>query len=128
MLRSSLVPLLLCCWLSAAGAWHHAAPSVAVQRHAVRRRAALTCQENNNGDEEDKDAQPKGPGAILAGLPWWFPIAIGWALAPQFGVQPPALPDNIFAAPTARQERQILKDEASMFSQEVVQDLYGNAR
>ena len=38
------------------------------------------------------------------------------------------IPDNIFAAPTARQERQILKDEASMFSQEVVQDLYGNAR
>lgn len=68
------------------------------------------------------DLQPKGIGGILSGLPWWFPLAIGWFLAPNLGVQ---LPEDIFRAPTAAQERQILRDERSMFSDELERELYG---
>mgnify|MGYP001189255596 CR=1 FL=1 len=75
-----------------------------------------------------KDMPPKGPGAILSGLPWWFPLAIGWFLAPAV----PASPlQDIFAAPTAQQEKQLLREERAVIADPVREkalerELYGN--
>ena len=79
--------------------------------------------EENSGDEQ-QDMRAKGPLALLSGLPWWFPVAIGWLLAPQV-VPEGMLPDDIFAAPTAQQERTMLRDERSLASDMVERELYG---
>lgn len=68
--------------------------------------------------------RPKGPGGILAGLPWWFPFALGWLLAPSLP-QSPLADLDIFSAPTTQQEKQILRDERSIISQGVQDELYG---
>ena len=104
---------------------------------AVRRRSSLISCKDPADDERDDEKRllPKGPGDILASLPWWFPIALGWILAPDIfglgGQTPPSLPDDIFSGSeglTAREERQLLREEASMFSEETVKDLYGKLR
>lgn len=71
------------------------------------------------------DLRPGGIGGVLSGLPVWFPFAIGWFLAPQMGVEMPSMPSDIFAAPTAQQERQILREERSIVSDRVERELYG---
>lgn len=71
-----------------------------------------------------EDIRPKGPGALLSGLPWWAPLAIGWLLAPNV-LPPDMLPDDIFAAPTAREERQLLREERAIVSDSVERELYG---
>ena len=89
-----------------------------------------------NPDDEDYDSTIdipanatvkdliKGPGAILSGLPWWAPLAIGWFLAPAMP-ESPLTGIDIFAAPTARQERQIRLEERSLVSDRVEMELYG---
>jgi len=74
-----------------------------------------------NNDEP----QPVGFGGLLGGLPWWFPIAIGWFLAPQLFGTPSAIPDNIFSPPSEQQERQMLREERSLVSPNVQRELYG---
>ena len=69
-----------------------------------------------------EDLRPKGPMAILSGLPWWFPLAIGWFLAPALPTSPL---NDIFSTPTPQQERQILREERSMFSDQLENELYG---
>ena len=93
---------------------------------------------NRNPDDPDFDPtvdipdggtpgslRPKGPGGILAGLPWWFPFALGWLLAPSLP-QSPLADLDIFSAPTTQQEKQILRDERSIISQGVQDELYGH--
>ena len=90
-----------------------------------------------------KDGQPDKPkvgllAGLLGGLPWWFPLAIGWVLAPNLGLNgggdnslpTTVVPEDIFSPPTVRQERQILREERSVFQDrqeniKLEQELYG---
>jgi hypothetical protein len=92
--------------------------------------------------EDGKVPEPKGGllAGLLGGLPWWFPLAIGWLIAPNFGLDGGAggdgpvpttvVPEDIFSPPTVRQERQILREERSVFQDReenirLEQELYG---
>ena len=70
-----------------------------------------------------EDIRPKGISSLLQGLPWWFPLAVGWILAPALPESPLAQMD-IFTAPTAQQERQILREERALVSDRIEAELY----
>ena len=102
-------------------------PRLRAATAGVARVAVLACGEQDPNNDENPESleeiRPKGPMAILSGLPWWFPLAVGWLLAPQ--VMPEGTMDNIFAAPTARESRNMLRDERALASDRVEKELYG---
>ena len=134
-----LLRLVLVVGLSSSEAFHVAAPAAAMQKVASVRSVPIPAMNDRKRTPDDPDfdptvdipdgatpesLRPKGPGGILAGLPWWFPLALGWLLAPGLP-QSPLADIDIFKAPTAQQERQILREERAIISEQVKDDLYG---
>ena len=136
--------LLVSCFLASALAFVPVSANRLRRRHlaittASRRSSGLVADENRQrspGDDDFdptidipsnatlSDLRPAGPGAILSGLPWWAPLAIGWFLAPALP-ESPLTGMDIFAAPTAQQERQIRLEERSLVSDRIEKELYG---